>query len=47
VVESPVAAVRLRTTVAKRFKRADAATAMIWKVLQVAEKTFRWLNVPE
>jgi hypothetical protein len=47
VVESPVAAVRLRTTVTKRFKRADAATAMIWKVLQVAEKTFRWLNVPE
>jgi transposase-like protein len=47
VVESPFAAVRLRTTAAKRFKKADAATAMIWKVLQVAETTFRRLNAPE
>lgn len=47
VVESPFAAVRWRTTAAKRFKRADAATAMIWKVLQVAETTFRRLNAPE
>jgi transposase-like protein len=47
VVESPFAAVRLRTTAAKRFKKVDAATAMIWKVLQVAESTFRRLNAPE
>jgi hypothetical protein len=47
MVESPFAAVRLRTTAAKRFRRADAATAMIWKVLQVAEKTFRRLSAPE
>jgi transposase-like protein len=47
VVESPFAAVRLRTTAAKRFKKVDAATAMIWKVLQVAEQTFRRLNAPE
>jgi putative transposase len=47
VVESPFAAVRLRTTAAKRFKKVDAATAMIWKVLQVAETTFRRLNAPE
>ena len=47
MVESPFAAVRLRTTAAKRFKKADAATAMIWKVLQVAERTFRRLNAPE
>jgi putative transposase len=47
VVESPFAAVRLRTTAAKRFKKVDSATAMIWKVLQVAEKTFRRLNAPE
>lgn len=47
VVESPVAAVRLRTTAAKRFKRVDSATAMIWKVLQVAETTFRRLNASE
>jgi putative transposase len=37
VVESPFAAARLRTTAAKRFKKVDSATAMIWKILQVAE----------
>jgi putative transposase len=47
VVESPFAAVRLRTTAAKRFKKVGSATAMIWKVLQVAEQTFRRLNAPE
>jgi putative transposase len=47
VVESPFAAVRLRTTAAKRFRKVDSATAMIWKVLQVAETTFRRLNAPE
>jgi putative transposase len=47
VVESPFAAVRLRTTAAKRFKKVDAATAMIWKVLRIAEQTFRRLNAPE
>jgi putative transposase len=47
VVESPFAAVRLRTTAAKRFKKVDSATATIWKVLQVAETTFRRLNAPE
>lgn len=47
VVESPFAAVRLRTTAGKRFKRVDSATALIWKLLQVAEQTFRRLNAPE
>jgi putative transposase len=47
IVESPFAAVRLRTTAAKRFKKVDSATAMIWKVLQIAESTFRRLNSPE
>lgn len=47
VVESPFATVRLRTTAAKRFKKVDSATAMIWKILQVAEQTFRRLNAPE
>jgi putative transposase len=46
VVESPFAAVRLRTTAAKRFTKVDAATAIIWKVLQIAETTFRRLNAP-
>ena len=46
IVESPCAAVRLRTTAAKRFKKVDSATALIWKLLQVAEQTFRRLNAP-
>ena len=36
-----LAAVRLRTTAAKRFKRVENATAVIWKTLLVAEQTFR------
>ncbi len=47
VVESPFAAVRLRTGAAKRFKTAPNATTLIWKVLQVAESRFRRLDAPE
>ena len=44
VVESPFSSVRLRTDAAKRFKKVQNATAMIWKLLQVAEKNFRTLK---
>jgi putative transposase len=44
VVESPFSSVRLRTDAAKRFKKIQNATAMIWKLLQVAEKNFRALK---
>jgi putative transposase len=47
VVESPFATVRLRTTAAKRFKKVENATALIWKLLQVAESTFRKLKGAE
>lgn len=47
VIESPFAAVRLRTTAAKRFKKVENATAVIWKVLRVVEKSFRRLDAPE
>ena len=47
IVESPFAAVRLRTTAAKRFKKVENATALIWKILQVAESTFRRLKGAE
>lgn len=47
VVESPFAVVRLRTTAAKRYKKVANATAVIWKTLLVAEKSFRRLNAPE
>jgi putative transposase len=46
-VESPFASVRLRTTAAKRYKRVENATAMIWKLLLVAERRFRKVNAPE
>ena len=43
-VESPFAAVRLRTDAATRFKKVAKATAVIWKMLMVAEQTFRRLK---
>ena len=46
-VESPFAAVRLRTNAAKRYKKVENATAVIWKTLMVAEGNFRKLNAPE
>lgn len=46
-VESPFAAVRLRTQASKRYKRVENASAMIWKLLLVAEKSFRKVNAPE
>ena len=45
-VGSPFAALRLRTDAAKRYKRVDRATAVIWKMLMVAEKRFRRLKAP-
>jgi len=47
VVESPFAAVRLRTAAAKRFKKVENATAVIWKTLLIAEQSFRRLDAPE
>jgi len=44
VVESPFSSVRLRTDAARRFKKIANATAMIWKLLCVAEKRFRRLK---
>ncbi len=43
-VESPFAALRLRTDAAKRNKRVDRATAVMWRLLMVAEQRFRRLN---
>ena len=31
---------------AKRYKRVDRATAVIWKMLMIAEKRFRRLKAP-
>jgi transposase-like protein len=46
-VESPFAAVRLRTGAAKRYKKVENATAVLWKTLLLAEQHFRKLNKPE
>lgn len=47
IVESPFAAVRLRTDASRRYKRVAGAKAMIWKMLRVAEQSWRRLNAPE
>ena len=46
IVESPFDAVRLRTNASRRFKKTENAEAMIWKLLRVAEKSWRALNAP-
>lgn len=47
IVESSFAVVRLRTHGRQALQKVANATALIWKVLCVAEKTFRRLNAPE
>ena len=46
-VESPFAALRLRTDAAKRYKKVANATVVIWKMLLIAEQRFRKLDAPE
>lgn len=47
IVESPFSAIRLRTDASRRYKRVEGAKAIIWKLLTVAEKSWRKLNAPE
>ena len=44
VVESPFSSTRLTTDAAKRFKKLESATVMVWKLLQIAEKNLRTLK---
>lgn len=46
MVESPFAAVGLRTDATKCYKKVAHAEALIWKILIIAEKKFRRLNAP-
>lgn len=46
-VESPFSAARLRTAAARRFKTVANATAVIWKILLMAERAFRRVKHPE
>jgi putative transposase len=47
IVESPFHAVRLRTDASRRFKKTENAEAMIWKLLLVAQQSWRALNAPQ
>lgn len=47
IVESPFSAVRLRTDASRRYKRVEGAKAVIWKMLRIAERSWRKLNSPE
>jgi transposase-like protein len=47
IVESPFSAVRLRTDASRRFKKVEGAKAMIWKLLQVAERNWNKLSRPD
>lgn len=47
VVESPFAAVRLRTAAAKRFRTARSGTHLVFKVMQSCEKRWRRISHPE
>jgi hypothetical protein len=38
---------QLRTYVAKRYKKVENATAIIWKMLLLVEQRFQRLDVPE
>jgi len=47
IVESPFDMIRLRTTPARRFKRVDNASSMIWKLLMIGQKAWRSLKGSE
>jgi transposase-like protein len=47
IVMSPFARLRLRTNASRRYKRTEGAEAIIWKMLRVAEKSWRKLQAPE
>ena len=38
---------RLRTATAKRYKKVEKATAVIWKTLLIVQRTARRLDAPE
>jgi len=46
-IESPFSALRLRTDAAKRYKKVENATAVLWKMLMVVQNNFRRLNSPD
>jgi transposase-like protein len=47
IVESPFDMIRLRTNAARRFRRVENATSIIWKLLMLAERAWRSLKGAE
>ncbi|MDR4466298.1 MAG: transposase [Nitrospira sp.] len=47
VVVSPFDSAQLRTTASRHYKRIEGAKAIMWKMLQVAEKSWKRLHAPE
>jgi len=47
IVESPFDMIRLRTNAARRFKRVENATSIIWKLLMIGQKAWRSLKGSE
>lgn len=47
IVVSPFNSVQLRTTASRHYKRVEGAKAIMWKMLQVAEKSWKRLHAPE
>ncbi|MDY7019507.1 MAG: hypothetical protein SU899_05500 [Chloroflexota bacterium] len=47
VLQSPFTGLWLRTDAAKRYKKVENATAVIWKMLLLAEQRFHRLDAPE
>jgi hypothetical protein len=43
----PFASLRLRTDAAKRCRKVENATVLLWKLLLVAQKSFRKLDAAE
>lgn len=43
-IESPFSALRLRTDAAKRYKKVENATAVLWKMMMVVQNNFRKLK---
>ena len=47
ILESSFAALRLKRDAVKRYRKVQNATAVIWKMLILAEQRFRRLAAPE
>lgn len=47
IVVSPFDSVQLRTNASRHYKRVEGAKVVMWKMLRVAEKSWRKLHAPE